>query len=190
MIFNDDGGGKFNWWLILMVWWSAVLATSAPLSPTKKRTLFSRLPLSEPTIITCDALMPSPASGFHQQTVRNWSILSSSAQMQRRAMRVFRIHISWLSNRLDQLPRWSIDLCWCRKNACREVLIKYLRTSRNNQVGFTDKISNNWTKAFISIWFAIYTVIVISHQQHPYHVSKTIVPSRYNSFWWRSSDFV
>jgi hypothetical protein len=27
------------------------LATGTPLSPTKKRTLFSRLPLSEPTII-------------------------------------------------------------------------------------------------------------------------------------------
>ncbi len=33
-----------------MIWRSAVLVTSAPLFPTKKRTLFSRLPLSEPTI--------------------------------------------------------------------------------------------------------------------------------------------
>ncbi len=33
-----------------MIFASAPLATSAPLSPTKKRTLFSRLPLSESTI--------------------------------------------------------------------------------------------------------------------------------------------
>jgi hypothetical protein len=50
MIFSDDDDDKFNWWLILMIWRSAVLVTSAPLSPTKKRTLFSRLSLSEPTI--------------------------------------------------------------------------------------------------------------------------------------------
>jgi hypothetical protein len=50
MIFSDDDDDKFNWWLILMIWPSAVLVTSAPLSPTKKRTLFSRLSLSESTI--------------------------------------------------------------------------------------------------------------------------------------------
>jgi hypothetical protein len=42
MIFSD--GDKFNQWLILMI------LPGTPLSPTKKRTLFSRLSLSEPTI--------------------------------------------------------------------------------------------------------------------------------------------
>ncbi len=49
-IFSDDDDDKFNWWLILIVWSSTLLVTSTLLSSTKKRTLFSRLPLSEPTI--------------------------------------------------------------------------------------------------------------------------------------------
>jgi hypothetical protein len=49
-IFSDDDDDKFNWWLILMIWTFTLLVTSTLIFSTKKRTLFSRLPLSEPTI--------------------------------------------------------------------------------------------------------------------------------------------
>ncbi len=42
-----------------MIFISSPLATSSPLSPTKKRTLFSRLPLSEPTITFLVTFKPS-----------------------------------------------------------------------------------------------------------------------------------
>jgi hypothetical protein len=42
-----------------MIWTGTLLATGTLLSPTKKRTLFSRLPLSEPTINTSHLIQSS-----------------------------------------------------------------------------------------------------------------------------------
>jgi hypothetical protein len=59
-----------------MIFTTSLLATTSLLSPTKKRTLFSRLPLSEPTISDWDVKI---AGQRHVGVVRTIHVIGPSS---------------------------------------------------------------------------------------------------------------